>query len=233
MSRKPRTDPDKQPPKEEIAMPATLRRERPTVVLVMAILNLVFGTFATLGMLCSGTFIAITYFVKIPTPPGGAGVYSLRDMVERLQAAIPGFLPLAITSHVLGLILWLAVPISGIGLLSMRPWARWTCIVYSLISIPYHIIRAIFTIVYVNPVQLKYQQEILAQQSIKIPELSNTTVSIIASSLVPILVTAYAIALLIVMFLPSVSAAFAGRYHRPVIVDEDYYGDVEEADDRR
>jgi hypothetical protein len=214
-----------------------MRRERPTAVLVMAILNLIFGSMGFFCYLCAGGSLLFMFTVKIPNPPGmgTGGMYD--GLLENLKS-IPGYWPITITTLSLNLALAIALVIAGIGLLRMKPWARWTCVVYSIVDIVLSIFSGIYTFRYVNPVMLEWQQEFshkMHAANPAAPDMSgmyNLGSQNIQAAAGVVLGIAYAIALLIVMFLPSVSAAFAGRYHRPVTVEEDYYDDVEEAEDR-
>jgi hypothetical protein len=54
--------------------------KRPTVVLVMGILNIIFGAFGLAGSLCSGVVLGGMAFV--PTPPGVPGMEPGTPMIN-------------------------------------------------------------------------------------------------------------------------------------------------------
>src|SRR5262249_28225703 len=99
--------------------------ERPASVLVMAILNMVFGGWYLLGMLCSGASLALAFAVS-PSPAGAMNPTA--GMIEFMEREVPGYTVLMVghTAATLLLATWLIV--CGVGLLGLKPWARWGCV---------------------------------------------------------------------------------------------------------
>jgi len=189
-----------------------MNAERPVVVLVFAILNLVFGGLAILGYFCGGLGL-LFFFAIFSNAPGGASFPPLPS----------GLIALFVVLFVYGFIMALVLIWSGIGLLSMQPWARKAAIVYSIVSIVYAVIALIINITYAGPVMQKWQDELQEQitrdqQGRGLPPSptvyqpnQSPLVNVVSSIVCTILQMGYAIALLIVMYLPYVTAAFRGE----------------------
>jgi hypothetical protein len=192
-----------------------MKPERPVVVLVFAILNLVFGGITILSFLCGGIVVAFV-FAALSRVPGGTPITPLPS----------GLVTFFIAVFIYGFIMSIVLILSGIGLLNMRPWGRKTAIAYSIVTIAYTIIATVINITYAGPAMHKWQRDL--QEEIKrdqqskgiasrnVYDPSQSSVLDAASSIVgAILGIAYAIALLVVMYLPHVSAAFAGKQIKP------------------
>jgi hypothetical protein len=208
-----------------------MTRQRPTAVLIVAILNLVFGGLGVLAMLCGGLglLLLIALAANAPPPPGG-GPNPLKELGD-VFAKIPGYIPYMIVSSVLNSVMAIALIIAGIGLLKMRPWARWTSVGYAVYAIASTIVGLIYTLAVVNPAMAEWQRDFARRQGAGVQPStfgSNTAVTIFSS----VLGMAYAVALLIVLFLPHVSAAFAGRSSGPASDMPDRYPE-DDYDDRR
>jgi hypothetical protein len=189
-----------------------MKPERPVVVLVFAILNLVFGGLGILGFLCGG-IILVFMFAVFSSAPAGTPIPPLPSGLITIFAVI----------FIYSLIMAVVLVLSGIGLLNMRPWARKAAIAYSIITITYSIVATVLNITHIGPTMQKWQndlQEAIAREQQRkgitpAPNVYHPGQSPMlnaASSIVGAIIgMAYAVALLVVMFLPHVSAAFAGR----------------------
>jgi beta-lactamase regulating signal transducer with metallopeptidase domain len=104
--------------------------------------------------------------------------------------------------------------IAGIGLLRLRPWARWLCIGYSIVTILSTVANTVYAILVVNPAVsqslAEFPEKMSGPKGAGAPPMPmmtpgmNTTLSIFGA----IIGMTYAIVLLVVLFLPHVSAAF-------------------------
>src|SRR5438105_3654418 len=127
---------------------STMKTERPVVVLVFAILNLIFGGLALLGYFCGG--IGLIFMVAIfSNAPAGPSFPPLPS----------GLIALFVVLFFYGFIMAGVLILSGIGLLSMKPWARKAAIIYSVITIVYALIAFVINITYVGPVMQRWQDE--------------------------------------------------------------------------
>ena len=201
-----------------------MQNKRPTAVLVMAILNFVFGAIAIFSVMCGGVaMLAMGSLAKsIPAPKGGPN--PLVEMTGMFES-IPGYIPYMIVGSILRLIAAIALIVAGVGLLKMRPWARWTSAGYGIFSIAIAVFDLVYTVTLVNPAMQRWQEQFIRRQGGVMPPGGNIG-GTIGAVIGGIFAFAYPIALLIVMFLPHVSAAFAGRSLPQTAADmpEDYRG---------
>jgi hypothetical protein len=189
-----------------------MKPERPVVVLVFAILNLVFGGLGILGFLCGGVILAIV-FAALSNAPAGASLPPFPSGLVTVFAVV----------FIYGFIMAVVLTLSGIGLLNMKRWGRNAAVAYSIITIVYSIVATVLNITYIGPTMQKWQNDLREeitrdQQRRGITPPPNVyqpgqspTLNVALSIVGAILGMAYAVALLVVMYLPHVSAAFAGR----------------------
>jgi hypothetical protein len=172
----------------------------------MAILNLVFGG---LNLICVCLGIVGTAAMM-----GMAGANNpMADMDAVLQREVPGYRAIEIGRLVVGLVLTLVLLAAGIGLLNMQTWARWASVAWAILVILFQGAVLVYVLVLLNPAMEKATQEMTKKQGQAAPptspaESAGRAVGSICAGSVFII---YAFALLIVMFLPNVSAAFAGH----------------------
>ena len=188
-----------------------MARKRPTAVLVMGILNIVFGSLGLICLICGGLVILVLF-------AGGAAAQENRDVYTFVDKEVPGYIAVTIANLVLRTVLTIILLISGIGLLSMQSWARWGSVTYGVIVILLSIASPVYQLAVLNPALDEWEREAGGprHQALRsAPTIGGACISMV-----------YAIALLVVMFLPSVSAAFAGRTTRRS-PDEDDYGGYE------
>ena len=174
-----------------------MTRYRPPAVLVMAILNMVFGALGIFGLLCIGLMFLI--MPQLPQPPGGNPAIKVFE--------VPAYKQSVFVFASIGAVLAILEIIAGIGLLRMKTWGRRLSIGYAVTTIVIQVIGLVVNIAYVNPkiaeVMAQDTQQPFAQMQ------SNPMVGNIGTGFGAVLGMAYAVALLIVMFRPHVRAAFA------------------------
>src|SRR5262245_34457852 len=191
-----------------------MKRERPVIVLVFAILNIVFGGLGTLGMCCAGVIVGFFGMVFSSAPPSAN--------LPKFPADVLVYFGIAMVYSLIMSVLLLA---SGIGLLNMRDWARRGSIAYGVVTIAGSLINTQVYVAFVAPQMQKWQSAIQeqAQQQQQRQGMRPTPMyqpnqspflNAISSIGGAIIGTAYAVALLVVMFLPHVRAAFEGRHVR-------------------
>src|SRR5262249_8465194 len=188
-----------------------MRRERPTVVTVMAILNFIFGGIWLVMLACSGLILLVASSLvgSLPRMPNAPDpTEQMTVMYER----IPGFVAFTVVSLTLGVVVCLLLIVSGVGLLKMRPWGRWLCVAYACLSILYTLMGTVFTLAFYNPVMAEYQQELPRKYPAAVATSPGVLNAVSVVGAVAYLV--YPVVILIVMFLPSVAAAFA-EWNRP------------------
>lgn len=186
-------------------------RMRPTVILVMAILSIIFGSIWVLLGLCTAAQPFLLYNFPL-RQPGGQTTYPYRELYEVLQREVPAYRAVEITHIAMGLALAILLIVSGVGLLRMRNWARWTAIFYGAATVLSVLAYSVFSWIYVQPISESWTREFLSKQPVG-------TASFIGSPGVAAVIAigsltfslAFPVVLLIFMFLPGVRAAFAGR----------------------
>jgi hypothetical protein len=149
-----------------------------------------------------------------PMPSGMPNTFM--EQADLYQNKIPGFIPFMIVSLPLSILMGLVLIIAGVGLFKMKPSARKLCViwsVYCLISVP---LSTIYTMTQINPVQYAYAQDLNARMArmglggVEQPNYGPYTT--IASAIVLI---GYGIAVLVLLYRPHVSEAFAGKWVPP------------------
>jgi hypothetical protein len=183
----------------------------------MAILNFIFGGMGLAGALCLGASLVFVYALKGSVPPGPGGVNPFEQIAGSWDA-IPGGIPYLIVSTVLNVLICIALIVAGMGLLKMRPWARWLCIGYSIVSILMTAAATVFALTISNPAVTAYQQEYARKHGL--PVSTDLASANVLSAVTAVFLLLYPIAMLIIMFLPSVAAAFA-EWDRPPREGED------------
>jgi hypothetical protein len=201
-----------------------MQRERPTIVLVMAILNIVMGSLCSVSQLCTvGSLAFMSQLGNMPAPPGPQGTPNPLQEVSKMYDYVPGFYAITISYAALAIILQVVLIFAGVGLLYMRPWARWTSVGYSVAVILLSFAHMIYGIVYVQPGMERWQRDFLAKMSVgpaPPPPPSSPIAGVASAGVGFVMNIIYPIALLIVMFLPMVGAAFAGKRSFPIEPDD-------------
>jgi hypothetical protein len=199
-----------------------MRKKRPAAVLVMAILNLVYGGLILACYLCIGAFILLA--VAVISQPGAANTRDLQQAKEvfgSMAREIPGLVPMLVGEVVLRLFVAVGLIVCGIGLLGMRGWARAGSAVCAVLSILTVVVSFILSVAYIQPAVEQWQRNFAARHGVgglaPPPPEGNPVAEMTGGLVGAFFHVGYAVALLVVLFLPHVSAAFAGRGGR-----EDY-----------
>jgi len=185
-------------------------RQRPTVLTVMGILNIVLGSLFVLCNICGGIGLLFGASGQGRQFQGGPNPFAeINELFNFLQAEIPSFVVIKVCELVVSLLASVLLVIAGIGLLSVRNWGRILSIAYSVIGILVTLGSLVFTLAIVNPATERFINARLAIGGQ--PGMNNTAFNSIVTVFSAVISMAYAIVLLIMMLLPSVSATFAGR----------------------
>jgi hypothetical protein len=192
---------------------------RPTSVLVIAIIHLVFGGFGLLSGVCGGIVQAVgpmNVVPQPPPPPPGAKVPSFpTDLGPRMQRYIEAECPVyntyVTTQLSLGLILSVMLVVAGIGLLWMRPWSRRLSFAYSIGSIVFQLVGFAYTITFLIPAMNSFYDQIGKEYPSFAPFLTFSRVGVWFSAAAAPIGLAYPIVVWVLLRRPKVVAAFAGQ----------------------
>jgi hypothetical protein len=173
-------------------------RQRPTAVLVLAILNLVFGGLGLASELCC---LGGLGWLKIIGPAQNGSLAALFQTV-------PSYLTFAVVQHVLGLILSALLLVSGLGLLGLRNWARWLAIGYSLASVFVQVYALVVQVFHFDPLIERYLMNSSAKGT-PIDAIAGTQGNVVSQIAGAFFGVIYPIVLLVLLFLPGVVRAFS------------------------
>jgi hypothetical protein len=195
--------------------------QRPTSVTILAVINFVFGTIGLIQLLCGGVFIVygpdmLKTMASQPQPGGAPNPFlAMQISMERL-AAIPGYTSIMLATHLFNGFLTLLALVSGFGLLKMKTWGRWLCLLYAAGTILVTTAGTAYTITVVQPVMAEVAKEVEQQLKAKMPPGATVpstnplggTGSAVVSVITAIFACIYAVAILIVLNRPEVRRAF-------------------------
>jgi hypothetical protein len=211
-----------------------MKPERPTAVTIAAILNIVFGSLGILFGLC-GVGMQL-YLLTLPeTPPSqkvspfdvfGQAAQLVGELNRVGGPALKGYL---VGQQALSLIFCILLLVSGIGLLGMKSYGRWLCVVYAVYATLATLAMVVVQVTFINPTTARVQARQFADMGPQFknnPLVGDPTLANVVSVGQGLVYLAFSFTLLVLMFLPSVSAAFAGRAVRRR--DRDWGEDEEE-----
>jgi hypothetical protein len=197
--------------------------QRPTPVLVIAILHLVFGGLSFVFGLCSGVMLAIgpASFTPQPPPgPAGAQIPVPPDLALRqqrfLEQEIPFYRTITVTQLVLWLILSAVLIVAGIGLLGMRPWSRRLSLAYGIGSIVTQLASFIYTVTLMLPAMSAFYKQLEQDFPQAGPIWAFSRMGVWMSLVIVPVGLAYPIVVLVLLTRPKIVAAFANQ---PVLTD--------------
>jgi hypothetical protein len=209
-------------------------RKKPIGLLVIGILNLVFGSINLISILCCSIFL-VAAFVGLRSlynqvPPEDQR--ELDGLWQAFSANVPGLVPFLIASIVVSLILGVMQFVSGWGLVKIQNWARWTCAVWGLLVVVTVTASLFYEVAYVFPGierankdlekwarrqeerQRRMGQQPGPRQNFGSGGTGNPITDNFLSIFFSVINLAYGAVAFIIMVLPQTGAAIA-RYHRP------------------
>jgi membrane protein insertase Oxa1/YidC/SpoIIIJ len=191
----------KQPPKPQ----------RPTALIVLAIFNILIGGVGLLSILGMALYALFLYLLWRNLPPDPNGMEEMLGLYRALFSAFG--LPLLIAGVLLTILISTLLIVGGIGLLRLRPWARWLCLGYGVCEFTRVIGFTIYTIMVVNPALMQALAEFNEKLSRKtkgppMPMIFSENMFDIMAIAAAVFWMIFPTALLIVLSLPRVRAAF-------------------------
>ncbi|MBI2840220.1 MAG: hypothetical protein HYX75_18035 [Acidobacteria bacterium] len=165
--------------------------QRPTPVTVFGILNIVFAAFGVLGVVAA---LAMPSLPFLRNAPEMAILFENPVYVEWLRI-----------SAIVGVGFAIALVTLGIGLLTMKPWARAGTIIYAICALVFAIAGQAVNLTYVLPTMMEQASRAGG------PQAAGAIGGAIGGAFGGIMPLAYPILLLIFMTRPQTVAAFRPR----------------------
>lgn len=178
-----------------------IRRRSPAIT-VLGVANMVLGT---LGILCACTNGGWMLFMSLVSENDADPL--MKDLTEPwnfMVRNVPGYLQIEIAMAIFHLAISILAIVSGVALLSLKNWGRVLAVLYGFTMILVEGAYLLFFFAFVNPVlkQGPHQDGLLGSGALDV-----------VGSLIILI---YATVLVIVLYLPAITAEFAGtRGHLP------------------
>jgi hypothetical protein len=198
-------------------MPAV---KRPMAVTIMAIVNFVIGGLGLVGVIAgvATNFGALGTAPAAAVKPGTANpadpFATANELTSYIIQHVPNYKSFLIAGIIVGLLRAVLLIGSGIGLLGMKPYGRMLAFVYIVIALIGTTADAAFSFTQVIPATEQWEKErneaIKASGRTPPPSMTAIT-STVGGGMGVACGLAYPIILLVIMLLPSVRDAFAGR----------------------
>jgi hypothetical protein len=186
------------------------RKRRSPFVLVMAIVNLVFGGLVFLCGICTTAVNAglVAFFAQ-----QGAANLQFNEYKTYMDKEAPGWMVIETSFGIFLLILAVMLVVAGIGLLNVRNWARWMCVAYAVGMIFLQLVNVTYELGVAIPAVNRFEARQLHGQgvgAVTSSPSSNQHLMMASRMIVVALVAiAHAIANCIIVFLPTFGESFA------------------------
>ncbi len=191
-----------------------MAQARPASVTVMAVLNLVLGSLMVLVCL----YGSITNLAQSANAKQGAVGRDDQFEVQldrEVARAVPGYRAYQVSTSLLGLLLSVALLLSGIGLLNLRRWGRSLALVWAVLMILMEIGTTTFHLLVLSPAMGEALRHVHVPARPGMPDPAALgslimTVANVAVVVIAVLLIVYAVILFLMMMKQNVRAAFAG-----------------------
>jgi hypothetical protein len=167
---------------------------RPTSITVLGILNIIFGAIGLMG-------IALSIVMMFIHP-----AMDMKNPVLDLMKQNPAYALYTNISMVIGAVFTIALCLSGIGLLMLRPWGRWLSIAYAVFGLVSLVVNTLINYFFLLTPLLNKLAALPPGQE-KAAAMGGIVGLVGGLCIGPI----YPIVLLIFMFRPNVMAAFGAQ----------------------
>jgi hypothetical protein len=192
--------------------------ERPTSVLVIAILNMVLGGLGSLLILCGLASMAINPYVQQMAAKGNSGMPMQPQPPPELVA-------FQAVGMVVSLILTGGALATGIGLLKMRPWARRWAIALSVLAIALVVAGPILNATVLAEPNRRYTEsmeewsrQLMRGRSVDLKPF--VLIGQVVTYGIGALELAYAVTVLVILLRPKTAATFAAGHRTAGKADE-------------
>jgi hypothetical protein len=198
--------------------------------MTMAVLNFIIGG---VGLLC-GCAVGADPVLGAMQPKGQANG-PMQQGLDFMSKEIPNFMAIQSVRAGLTLLVSILLIVTAAGLLNMKSWARWLAIFTGLLALVNQVIYAVFQVVYFFPAQEKLMKQQGPPPGGGPNPATMQQMAYVVFAVVLILFCGHALALIGVMFMPSVARAFKGSERSDDREDEydSYRDDFDDYDDYR
>jgi hypothetical protein len=206
---------------------------KPASITVIAVLHFVFGGLGIILGICGGVMmLAGGQNWMTPTAPGpnAANMKRMQEDIKKTMEDVPASQAVQIGNFGADLAISIAMIMSGVGLLRLRPWGRILSIVYAVASIALKIFGAIYAMAFTIPAMNQYLNTHNPTAREDQFAFSIMRAATILPPIIQVVFMIYPIVVLIIMFRPAVAAAFREggmpnrRIHPPEQENPDYEG---------
>jgi hypothetical protein len=183
-----------------------MKKQRPVSVLVLAILNIVIGTLSLVCGTCAA--VANSAITSLPFPSG-----PVESLPTYLARVLPGWQAIEVGRGLALLLLGVILIVAAIGLLMVQGWGRWLSVGYALVTLVLHSGYLTYELGFVMPALDRWQEKVREQSHgspASQPQMTQASTRV-GIAMAGALYLVHATALLIVLFLPHVAAAFRRR----------------------
>jgi hypothetical protein len=201
-----------------------MQPNRPTAVLVIAILHFVFGGLGLICGLCAGAQVA-----------GGSGMFAapgaqgqqqqqMQEQMERqIEQRIPYYKPYQYGNTAADILLSVLMLIAGVGLLQMQAWGRYLSLFYAVLSIAIKIFTVAWSYLVLIPAMKEVMRNVFLPPGMPARDRDAFLLGMdLTFTLAPLMQLAFMIYPVVVLFLlnsASVVAAFRGEGGAPRSTD--------------
>src|SRR5262245_19254003 len=203
--------------RREVPMP----RQRPTSVLVIAILQFIFGGLGICGGLYQLSGAADMLQNAVAPQAGQQQGPVSGDIQAFMEKKVPNYAIYAKAEAALGLLLSIIMIAGGVGLVRVEAWGRLLTIVYAFVSIVLKIAGLAYGIAFIFPIMSEFTEELKRQPNLPPGTAEGAQIGLMIGIVFAFGTIVYPIIVLIIMFRPNVVAAFRGEMVQPAFQDYD------------
>jgi hypothetical protein len=212
--------------------PFRRRERRPSSVTLIAVFHVIFGGFGLVCGLCSGLTqamnVASAAISKSQPAPVAGRALTLADLTARqqrfLEEEVPFYNATVVTQIVVTLLQSIVLIIAGIGLFSMRSWARRLSVVFGIVGSLYHFAELVYSFMVQIPAINAFYRDV-GRKFPGAPVASIEMIGVWIGIAMTLAELAYPIVVLMLLTQPKVVAAFERRPALPDVSDLDLKGD--------
>ena len=214
----------------EVLAGATMKKQLPTVIVVIATLHFVGGG---LGLIGDGLGVAtllaggggnvtkkVTAYFKSLGPAAPSAQAEEVDVEEIIRQQVPSYTTFMIGHLCVDTLLSLMMIAAGVGLLKLQPWARSLSLFYGLCSIVVRLIQVVYSYALligasIIAVEMQYQAMPEPQRGVAMSMLPMVKVMMYAIPLFNLIWTIYPVVVLALLTRPRVVEAFHNAGNAP------------------